>query len=101
LDTTHSWIFKAQHAAERTSSLGTDGWASEPIKLSNIPSWYAGLQFETWPAGVEISQEKGRKPTKTPVAMFCCMHNDYSAVVEWAAGLLMLTSTASPKKQCR
>ncbi|KAH0392470.1 hypothetical protein KCU89_g13428, partial [Aureobasidium melanogenum] len=56
LNTTHSWIFKAQHAAERTSGLGTDGSAFEPIKLFDLPSWHAELQFETWPAGVEISQ---------------------------------------------
>ncbi|KAH0207740.1 hypothetical protein KCU99_g396, partial [Aureobasidium melanogenum] len=56
LNTTHSWIFKAQHAAERTSGLGTDGSAFEPIKLFDLPSWHAELQSETWPAGVEISQ---------------------------------------------
>ncbi|KAG9585907.1 3-phytase, partial [Aureobasidium melanogenum] len=68
----------AQRAVERASSLGADGWAFEPIKLSNIPSWCFELQFETWPAGVEISKGKRRRPTKAPVARFYSMHNDYS-----------------------
>lgn len=66
--------------------------------LFDVSSWYFELQFETWsalPTVVETFPGEGRRPTNVPVAMFCSMHNDYSAVVEWAAELLMLTSTTS------
>lgn len=91
----------AQHAAERPSSLGADGSGFEPIKLSNMPSWSSELQFETWPAGVEISRGKRRKPTKASVATFCSMHNDYYAVVKWAAELPDVDLNRLPENQCR